>query len=211
MQKIPQTYAEAQIKSFEILKRKAESGHKDVDGFIKSKIINEEPIAVIIIIGKAGIIDNDIKHQLQEAIDFYKFHFVRINLTSEKEIIESLVYYAEKCDILAVLRGRGENLEVFDSPEITEPPFPFQHILLLLSLIKIMCPCYNELLINHLSLPQHLVNTSMIFIKTRYSSYRIQRPNCQRYYKAVGRQLREAVREPNLPFTYNPFCFAKGS
>ncbi len=39
-----------------------------------------------ILFGKAGIIDSDIKHQLEETITFYDFNFIRINLTSEKEI-----------------------------------------------------------------------------------------------------------------------------
>lgn len=114
------SYTEAELKTFEILKKKAELGHRDVDGFIRSKIINGEPITVTILIGKAGIIDSDIKHQLQEAISFYKFYFVRINLTSQKEIIENLNYYQKKCDILAISRGGGENLEIFDSSDIAQ-------------------------------------------------------------------------------------------
>lgn len=118
--KLSSTYSDEQLKAFELLKKKAELGHKDVDGFVKTKIINGETIIVNILIGKAGIIDSDIKHQLQEAITFYKFHFIRINLTSEKEIIESLSFYQRKCDILAIARGGGENLEIFDSPAIAE-------------------------------------------------------------------------------------------
>ena len=95
-------------------------GYKDVDSFIKSKIVNSEQISVCIIIGKAGIIDSDIKHQLQEAIGFYKFNFVRINLTSDKQIIESMVHLQKQCDILAISRGGGENLEIFNSSEIAE-------------------------------------------------------------------------------------------
>ncbi|MEP6514304.1 MAG: hypothetical protein ABJA79_10560 [Parafilimonas sp.] len=87
--KASSSFTDAQLKSFEILQRKAEVGHKDVDGFIKTKIINAEPISIVILIGKAGIIDSDIKHELKEAIAFYKINFVRINLTSEKQIIEA--------------------------------------------------------------------------------------------------------------------------
>ena len=83
------SFTENQLKAFELLQKKAEAGYKDVDSFIKTKLINDEPITVTILIGKAGIIDNDIKHQIQEAIGFYKVYFIRINLTSDKEIIES--------------------------------------------------------------------------------------------------------------------------
>ena len=113
-------YSEDEMKAFQVIQKKAETGYKDVDSFIQSKIINGETITVVILIGKAGIIDSDIKHQLQEAIGYYKFHFVRINLTSEKEIIESFHYYQKKCDILAIARGGGEHLEIFDRAEIAE-------------------------------------------------------------------------------------------
>jgi hypothetical protein len=83
-------YSDTQLKTFEILEKKAQIGRKDLDTFIKSKIIKGEQITVNLIIGKSAIIDEDIKHQLQEAIAFYKFHFIKINLTSIKEIIENL-------------------------------------------------------------------------------------------------------------------------
>jgi hypothetical protein len=36
--------------------------------------------------------------------------FIRINLSSEKEIIENLKFYQRKSDILAISRGGGDNL-----------------------------------------------------------------------------------------------------
>ena len=98
LSKVASTYTDKQLKTFEILQQKATTGHKYVDGFIKSKIITGEPITLNILIGKAGIIDSDIKHQLQEAISFYKFNFIRINLTSEREIMESLNLNEGSCD-----------------------------------------------------------------------------------------------------------------
>lgn len=114
------TYSDTQIKTFELLEKKAQLGHKDVDAFIKSKIINNEPVLVNIIIGKSAIIDEDIKHQLKDAVSFYKINFVKINLTSIKEILEAVNYYQTKGDILSVARGGGENLDVFDNPGLSE-------------------------------------------------------------------------------------------
>lgn len=113
-------YTDNQLRAYRVVKRKAEAGYKDVDSLIKSKIINRQPITVNILIGKSGIIDSDIKHQLREAIAFYKFYFIRINLASEKEITESLQYYQKKCDVLAIARGGGEMLEIFDNVAIAE-------------------------------------------------------------------------------------------
>src|SRR3954471_22220059 len=109
-----------QIKALDILQRKAKDGYKDVDAFIKTKIIKNEPIRIIILIGKTGIIDSDIKHQLEEAISFYDFRFERINLTSEKDIIDALYYYQDDADLLIISRGGGDKLEIFNKPDIAE-------------------------------------------------------------------------------------------
>ncbi len=88
-------YTDEQIKAFEILQRKAELGYRDVDAFIKTKILKQEPIHITILIGRTGIIDSDIKHQLQKAIVLYEFTFVRISLTSEYEISVALRNYPD--------------------------------------------------------------------------------------------------------------------
>ncbi|TKK70349.1 hypothetical protein FC093_06275 [Ilyomonas limi] len=109
-----------QIKALDILQCKAKNGYKDVDAFIKTKIIQNEPVRIVILIGKTGIIDSDIRHQLEEAISFYEFRFERINLTSEKEIINALHYYQEEADLLIISRGGGDKLDIFNKPDIAE-------------------------------------------------------------------------------------------
>src|SRR3954454_25076253 len=109
-----------QIKALDILQHKAKEGYKDGDAFIKTKIIRNEPIRIVILIGKTGIIDSDIKHQLEEAISFYDFRFERINLTSERDIIDALYYYQDDADLLIVSRGGGDRLEIFNKPDISE-------------------------------------------------------------------------------------------
>src|SRR6266498_4387034 len=113
-------YTEEQIKAFEILQKKAEQGYKDVDGFIKTRIIQQLPITVTILIGKTAIIDSDIKHQLKEAIGFYDFKFERINLSFETEIRNALLSHDKNTDILVVARGGGENMEVFGRTSLAE-------------------------------------------------------------------------------------------
>jgi hypothetical protein len=55
-----------------------------------------------------------IKHQLKEALGFYEFNFVRIDLSSESEIIKSLKAYDKNTEIIVIARGGGENMEVFN-------------------------------------------------------------------------------------------------
>ena len=109
-----------QIKALNLLQRKAKNGYKDVDAFIKTKIIRNEPVSIIILIGKTGIIDSDIKHQLETAISYYNFRFERISLSSEKEIIDALHHYQEQAELLVVSRGGGEKLEIFNKPDVAE-------------------------------------------------------------------------------------------
>ena len=90
-----------------------------VDSYIKNKIISEQPFSIAIIIGKNGIIDSDIKHQLKESIAFYDLHFTRISLSSETEIIQALQNLdAQDFDLIVISRGGGENLEIFNKSAI---------------------------------------------------------------------------------------------
>ena len=113
-------YSEEQLQMFDILQRKAELGHKDVDGFIKTRIIQNEKIIVTIIIGKNAIIDSDIKHQLKEALAFYDFRFIRINLNSEVEIIRALKQYDGNFVIVCLARGGGDNMSIFNKISLAE-------------------------------------------------------------------------------------------
>lgn len=113
-------YTEEQVQAFKIFQRKSELGYKDVDSFVKTKIIKGEPLRIVILIGKTGIIDSDIRHQLEETISCYDFEFIRINLSSEQDIIEALQSHHGTTDILIISRGGGDRLEVFNKPAIAE-------------------------------------------------------------------------------------------
>jgi exonuclease VII large subunit len=114
-------YNDEDLKKIELMQRKAVTGYRDVYSWLKEKIIQEEPFKIGVIIGKTGIIDNDIKHQLRESIGFYDLSFHRISLSSEEEIITSLDRLEnENYGLIAVSRGGGDNLEIFNRPTIAE-------------------------------------------------------------------------------------------
>jgi len=77
-------------------------------------------IYILIRVGKNAIVNSDIKHQLKEAIGFYEFNFVRIDLSSESEIIKSLKAYDKNTEIIVIARGGGENMEVFNRTSLAE-------------------------------------------------------------------------------------------
>lgn len=114
-------YSDDELKKIELMQRKANGGYRDVYNWLKEKIINEEQFKIGIIIGKTGIIDNDIKHQLRESIGFYDLSFHRINLSSEPEIIATIDRLsAEHYGLIAISRGGGENLDIFNKFSLAE-------------------------------------------------------------------------------------------
>lgn len=114
-------YSDEDIQRIALLQTKAAAGFRDVQGWIKEKINREEHFRIGIIIGKTAIIDQDIKHQLRESIGFYDLFFHKVSLSSEEEIITAMTTLdAQAVDVIAVSRGGGENLEIFNKPAIAE-------------------------------------------------------------------------------------------
>jgi exodeoxyribonuclease VII large subunit len=111
-------FNEDELKAFEVLQKKRDAGYLDVDGFIKNRILNEQKVSIKILVGKTGIIHSDIKEQLKDAIGFYDIEFIGINLSNENEIIEAL--QNTEADVIAIARGGGDRMEIFDKPAIAE-------------------------------------------------------------------------------------------
>ena len=112
------SFNESEVKAFEVLQKKRDAGYLDVDGFIKKQILGDQKISIKILVGKTGIIHSDIKEQLKDAIGFYEIEFIGINLSNENEIIEAL--QNTDADIIAIARGGGDRMEIFDKPDIAE-------------------------------------------------------------------------------------------
>lgn len=122
-------YSDDDLKKIELMQAKAASGYNDVYSWLKEKIIAEEPFKIGIIIGKTGIIDNDIKHLMRESIGFYDLSFHRINLSSEQEILTTLDWLNnENYGLIALSRGGGENLEIFNKFTISEKAISLQSL-----------------------------------------------------------------------------------
>lgn len=112
------SFNQDELQAFEILQKKRNTGYLDVDGFIKKQLLNDEKVSVDIFVGKTGIIHSDIEWQLKDSVGFYNIEFVPINLSNEYEIIEALQNSA--ADVIAIARGGGDRMEIFDKPTIAE-------------------------------------------------------------------------------------------
>lgn len=118
------TIDEAHIRQFEVLEKKAAKGFRDVDGFIKSAILEDRKLFIEVIMGKSGIIDSDITHQMKDATGFYDLRFNRVNLSNEYELTSAMKN--SKADIVVVSRGGGDRLEIFDYVPIAEAALEIQ-------------------------------------------------------------------------------------
>jgi exodeoxyribonuclease VII large subunit len=114
-------YSDEEIKALELLQNKAAIGYRDVQAFIKSKVVNGEKTNIALIIGKTAIIDQDIQHQLGEAIAAYNISYLKVSLTSQQEIMDALERANnDQTDIIIIARGGGDNLEIFNKQPIAE-------------------------------------------------------------------------------------------
>ena len=114
-------FTEDDVRRLEIQQRKSEAGYRDVQAFLKSNIVGDRSSRIDILIGKQAIIDQDIRHQLEETEAAYQIRFHRINFSSESEIIQAIESFnTEDTDLLVLARGGGEHIQLFDKPAIAE-------------------------------------------------------------------------------------------
>ncbi len=112
-------FSEEETKKILLINQKVAEGFKDLDAHIKTAIYNNKPIVIKIIMGKAGIIDSDIKQGIEAAIALYDIAYHRISLSSPTEIINK-IYELDipSTDLICIARGGGDNLAMFENLDI---------------------------------------------------------------------------------------------
>lgn len=114
-------YTDEEIKAIELQQRKSRIGFRDVDGFIKQCIYENRKPIIKIVIGKTAIIDDDIKHQMNEAGSLYDISFVTTLITSVDSIISTLeTLNNENVDIIVISRGGGDEVEIFNKLDLVD-------------------------------------------------------------------------------------------
>jgi len=114
-------FSEEEAKKILLINRKVDIGFKDLDALIKNSIFNNQRISIKVIMGKAGIIDSDIKKGMEEAIALCDIEYHRISLSAPDQIICKIKSLDNPgTDLICVARGGGENLEVFENLDICE-------------------------------------------------------------------------------------------
>lgn len=114
-------FSEDDLLALEIQQQKATAGYRDVEASLRARLLAGEQPRVAVLIGKTAIIDADILHQLGASAAAYDLHFHRVNLHSERAILEALDEHDdENTDLLVISRGGGDGVDVFNSCTLAE-------------------------------------------------------------------------------------------
>jgi hypothetical protein len=109
----PSSLYEEKIKILNLILEKEK---KDVEGILRGKLENGESPRIAVVVGETAIIQKDILSALGSKKDRYELTFRKVNLTREEELT-SLMHEldGENYDAIALARGGGEGLDVFNS------------------------------------------------------------------------------------------------
>ncbi|WP_276485766.1 exodeoxyribonuclease VII large subunit [Paraflavitalea pollutisoli] len=119
----------ADMQSLALIRQKAQIGFKDVRNLIRDRIFKQAKVNITVILGTTAIVDQDFLHQLKDSVAIYEVRFVRVNFTRPQDIVSALDTHAAN-DIVVVVRGGGENLQVFDNIELAQAAITLQPILI---------------------------------------------------------------------------------
>jgi exodeoxyribonuclease VII large subunit len=110
------TFSEEETKKILLINQKVETGFKDLDAHIKTKIFNNEKIAIKIIMGRSAIIDNDIRKGMQSALALFEIEYHRVSLSAPEEISSKI----KQLDTLEQISfaSQGEEVKTWKSLRI---------------------------------------------------------------------------------------------
>ncbi len=105
------------------MRLKSSSGYKNLDTAIENMLYRDEKPHMALVYGTTGVVDKDFNTAIKDARAKYNFTEHRINLSSKEEIINKLeeIDSSPSCyDAVAIIRGGGSGLEIFDDIDIAK-------------------------------------------------------------------------------------------
>ncbi|WP_420631949.1 exodeoxyribonuclease VII large subunit [Candidatus Leptofilum sp.] len=99
---------------------KAVQGYSDLESKLRKILSEGQRPHIVLISGKTSIVLLDLYAALKQARSSYQFSEQRINLLDKQAIIHALLAADEKFDLIAIIRGGGPGLQIFDDVEIAE-------------------------------------------------------------------------------------------
>lgn len=108
---------------------KASMGYRDLDLALKQKLTQNNKPHIALLCGKTSIVLQDVFSALKETKSSYRFTEQRVNLLDKWAIIHALAQGDKEFDVIAIVRGGGPGLEIFDDVAIAEASLLLKPIL----------------------------------------------------------------------------------
>ena len=99
---------------------KTNMGYRNLDQALKQKLSQNQKPHIALVCGKTSIVLQDVFSALQDAESSYRFTEHRINLLDKWAIVRALAQGDKEFDVIAIVRGGGPGLEIFDDVTIAE-------------------------------------------------------------------------------------------
>lgn len=112
-------FSEEALTAVKLQQIKANSGYRDVTGFLKAKLARGERADIAVLVGRNSIIEHDIRHAVKDAVGYFNIVFEQINLSNEFEIMRGFDGEADM-DVIVLARGGGDNLDIFNRSSLAE-------------------------------------------------------------------------------------------
>lgn len=114
----------------DIQQQKANKGYRDLNQAIKQKLYQGKQPCIALVCGKTSIVLEDVTSALKGSRTSYDLVERRVNLSSKEAIIDSFVHHNnKKFDAIAIIRGGGPGLEIFDDVQIAESSLKLEPML----------------------------------------------------------------------------------
>jgi len=103
----------------ELIRSKMASGKRDVYGALRSRLAQGEKVRVLLVTGAESVVRRDVEAALGPASVLYDLVWEQANMASPLSVASALQASARStADVVAVVRGGGAGLEVFDDPQV---------------------------------------------------------------------------------------------
>ncbi len=114
----------------DIQRQKSDQGYRDLDWLIKQKLYAGERPRIAMLCGATSIVLEDVTSALKEASAYYELAEHRTNLSDAEKIIAMLARLnSERHEAVAVVRGGGPGLEIFDDVVIAKAALELEPVL----------------------------------------------------------------------------------
>ncbi|GEN78179.1 exodeoxyribonuclease VII large subunit [Chryseobacterium hagamense] len=123
IQQEEKSISEEELHRYELVQQKLEKGTKDLEAFIREKMLKDEKIRVANIYGNNAIVQKDFAEGLDVSSSRFEISSYHCNITSPTAILSMLKELAsENYEVVGLVRGGGDrqSMEVFNDLDLSE-------------------------------------------------------------------------------------------